>query len=307
MIVMKPLLAPRLRGSTALIVAVPLLAACGGLTEASDDSGSDPRVVASFYPLQYVAERVAGDGAIVSILTTPGTEPHDLELTIPQTADVADADVLFYLAELQPAVDDAVGQSGTEHVVDAAKSADLRGSDSQAPGDLDPHFWLDPIRLAAVAGAFEEELARAEPNHAEEYTANLADLQEDLEQLDDDISTGLASCRIDAVVVSHDAFGYFGSRYGLDLQAVNGLSPEAEPSPAHLRELADLIESEGITTVFSETLATTAMADTLAAELGLETAVLDPVEGLGDATADEDYLSLMRANLAALQKANDCR
>ncbi len=108
-------------------------------------------------------------------------------------------------------------------------------------------------------------------------------------------------------MVSHDAFGYLGARYDLDLQAINGISPDAEPSPAHLRELSDLIESEGITTVFSETLASPAMADTLASDLGLETAVLDPIEGLGDDTADEDYLSLMRANLAALQEANGCR
>ena len=107
-------------------------------------------------------------------------------------------------------------------------------------------------------------------------------------------------------MVSHDAFGYLAARYGLTVESINGLTPDAEPSPAHLAELADLIESEGITTVFSETLASPELADTLAGDLGLSAAVLDPVEGLGDATADEDYLSLMRANLAALQEANDC-
>ena len=69
-------------------------------------------------------------------------------------------------------------------------------------------------------------------------------------------------------MVSHDAFGYLGDRYDLDVHAINGLSPDAEPSPAHIRELSDLIESEGITTVFSETLASPAMADTLAARPG---------------------------------------
>jgi zinc transport system substrate-binding protein len=107
-------------------------------------------------------------------------------------------------------------------------------------------------------------------------------------------------------VVSHDAFGYLGARYGLNLHPINGLSPDAEPSPAHLAELADLIESEGVTTVFSETLASPELADSLAGDLGLETAVLDPIEGLTEETEDEDYLSLMRANLAALRTANDC-
>ena len=91
------------------------------------------------------------------------------------------------------------------------------------------------------------------------------------------------------------------------MHPIAGLSPESEPSAAHLAELQQLIEEEDITTVFSETLASPKMAQTLSGDLGLPTGVLDPVEGLSDETADEDYLSLMRGNLSALQEANDCR
>ncbi len=157
-----------------------------------------------------------------------------------------------------------------------------------------------------MAAAVEEQLAEADPDHRADYAANLEALQDDLTALDRDFEEGLADCARDTIVVSHDAFGYLAARYGLTVESINGLTPDAEPSPAHLAELADLIESEGITTVFSETLASPELADTLAGDLGLSTAVLDPVEGLGDATADEDYVSLMRANLAALQEANDC-
>ena len=108
------------------------------------------------------------------------------------------------------------------------------------------------------------------------------------------------------IVVSHDAFGYLGRRYGLDVVGINGLSPDAEPSPAHLRELQDLIRRDGITTVFSEELASPKFADSLAGDLGIRAEVLDPIEGLSDETADQDYLSLMRANLATLRKANQC-
>jgi zinc transport system substrate-binding protein len=222
---------------------------------------------------------------------------------------------------LQPAVDEAVEQSSAEHVVDAAEVADLvppgeslEEHDAHADEeghehgdeDVDPHFWLDPTRLARVAAAVKDQLAGADPDNAAQYADNLAALQDDLAALDRDFQQGLASCSRDTVVVSHDAFGYLGARYGLDLRPINGLSPDAEPSPAHLAELADLIESEGVTTVFSETLASPELADSLAGDLGLETAVLDPVEGLSEETADEDYLSLMRANLAALKTANDC-
>ena len=308
-----------LRGVLALLAVGQLLAACGG---ASDDAGTGtgPRVLASFYPLEYVAERIAGDHAEVSALTSPGAEPHDLELTLEQIAALEEADVVVFSRGFQPAVDEAVDQVGTDDVVDAAEVADLvppdedsaaheDGEEALDHGDeaVDPHFWLDPTRLATVAAAVEERLAVVDPAHADDYATNLADLQGDLEDLDTDAERGLAQCARDTVVVSHDAFGYYTDRYGLELEAINGLSPDAEPSPAHLRELSDLIEEKGVTTVFSERLATAELADTLAGDLGLETDVLDPIEGLSDETADEDYLSLMRVNLAAIQEANDCR
>ena len=108
------------------------------------------------------------------------------------------------------------------------------------------------------------------------------------------------------MVVSHDAFGYLGERYDLDVHAIAGLSPDAEPSARRLGELSDLIREDDITTVFTERLASPKLADTLASDLGIETAVLDPIEGLSDEDADEDYLGLMRENLAALQKAGGC-
>ena len=272
-----------------------VLAGCGG---ASDGAARGPQVVTSFYPLQYVAQRVAGRHAEVTNLTTPGREPHDLELDFRRTAEVADADVVLYERGFQASVDDTIDQSSIEHVVDAAKSADLSGDD--------PHFWLDPTRLSRVAGAFEEQLAAADPAHAADYARNLRSLQHDLTALDDDFETGLASCRLHTIVVSHDAFGYLGRRYGLDVVGINGLSPDAEPSPAHVRELQDLIREDHITTVFSEELASPKYADSLADDLGITAAVLDPIEGLSDATADQDYLSLMRSNLAALRKADGC-
>jgi zinc transport system substrate-binding protein len=278
-----------------LALAAPLLAACGGTSDGADRR---PQVVTSFYPLQYVAQRVAGDHVTITNLTQPGREPHDLELDFRRTAAVADADVLVYERGFQAAVDDAVDQSSVPHVVDAAESAGLHGDD--------PHFWLDPTRLSKVAAAFEEELADADPAHAADYAGDLRGLQDDLADLDRSYEAGLAHCRTDTIVVSHDAFGYLGARYGLDVVGIAGLSPDAEPSPAHVRELQDLIRRDGITTVFSEELASPKFADSLADDLGITSEVLDPIEGLSDETADQDYLSLMRQNLSALEKANGC-
>ncbi len=107
-------------------------------------------------------------------------------------------------------------------------------------------------------------------------------------------------------MVSHDAFGYLGARYDLEMHSIAGLSPDAEPSARHLAELADLIRSDDINTVFSERLASPKLADTLAGDLGIDTEVLDPVEGLASPEDDDDYVSLMRDNLSALRKAGGC-
>jgi len=291
-------------------------------------------VVAALYPLQYVAERVVGEHAEVQNLTSPGVEPHDLELSVQQTAAIAEADVAFYEAGFQPAVDDTIEQSGPEHVVEVTEIVPLatveehhehhetghgtgHGDSSQGDGahadeghdhdgQGDPHVWQDPELLAEIAAAFTAEMATVDPDNAADYRANLRALRADLTELDRDFEAGLADCARDTVVVSHDAFGYL-EKYGVHFESIIGLSPDAEPSPDHLARLHELVRAEGITTVFSETLASRELAGALADDLGLRTAVLDAVEGLTDSTADEDYLSLMRANLAALREASDCR
>src|SRR3954466_13779654 len=205
------------------ILAIPVLASCGGASDGAARTGDGVSVVTSFYPLQYVAQRIAGGHAHVVNLTQPGREPHDLELTVRQTAAIADSDVVVYEKGFQPDIDDAIDQNGPEHVLDAASVADLSGDD--------PHFWLDPTRLSAVAAAFERQGADADPAHARDYARRLSSLRADLAHLDVAYRRGLADCRLDTVVVSHDAFGYLAERYGLDVVSVNGLSPDAEPSP----------------------------------------------------------------------------
>ncbi len=292
----------------AAVAVVALLCGCGGAGVRSDDGR---QVAASFYPLAWVAGEVAGDGWTVTNLTTPGGEPHDLELSIEGTAALARADLVVYLGGFQPAVDDSVETNAEGETLDVADVLDLVPSDehvdeeSHDHGDLDPHFWLDPLLVADVAGSVADHLAELDPERATTYRANADRLVSRLEQLDQQYADGLASCERDTVVVSHDAFGYL-DRYGLRLESIAGLFPDAEPTPAVLAELGELIRREGITTVFSERLASPALAEALAHDLGVGTAVLDPIEGLTDETADEDYLTLMEGNLSALEEANGC-
>jgi zinc transport system substrate-binding protein len=284
----------------ALVLPAGLLSACS----VGDDG--KPEVVASFYPLQYVAQRIVGDHAKVTNLTAPGVEPHDVELSPRQVARISGAQVVFYEKGLQPAVDDAVKNNGPKHRVDAADTVHLRHGDSSEDGDLDPHFWLDPTLLAKVAQSFTDEMSKADPTYAADFAAGNDRLQSDLQALDSEYRAGLKTCTTRTLVVSHDAFEYLGARYDLKVHPITGLSPDAEPSAKHLDELADLIREDHINTVFSERLASPRLADTLAGDLGIQTAVLDPIEGLTSKNPDDDYLSLMRANLEAIRKAGGC-
>ena len=286
----------------------PVIAVVGlalvGCGSADDPAGSGGTAVAAFYPLGWVAEQVGGDRVDVDLLTSPGVEPHDLELSPQQVAAVADADLLVVEHGFQPAVDEAVDAEADGTLVDAAEVVDLLPADED--GDVDPHFWLDPTRLAVLAESVGDAYGEADPEHADGYDAAAADLVTRLRALDEEYRRSLADCRTSTVVTSHDAFGYLADRYGLRIVPIAGLDPANEPSPERLADLVDLVETSGVRTVFTEPLVSPAVAETLVDETGLQTATLDPIEGLSDETAEQDYLSLMRSNLAALVQANGC-
>ena len=290
------------------------LAACG-------DGGSAARadgrlaVVTAFYPLQYVTERVGGDAVSATSLAKPGAEPHDLELTIAQASELADAGLVVYLKGFQPAVDDAVEQQATGHAFDVAGVAPLReataadhaheGEQNEEPAGLDPHVWLDPTRLAGIGDALAKRLGEVDAARAAGYTSRAAALRADLEKLDGEFKDGLKTCDRREIVTSHAAFGYLTDRYDLEQVAITGLSPEAEPSIGQLTAVAAEAKEHGATTIFFETLVSPKVARTIADQVGAQTAVLDPVEGL-QPDAGGDYLSVMRTNLAALRTALGC-
>ncbi|VTR77008.1 High-affinity zinc uptake system binding-protein ZnuA [Cellulomonas hominis] len=247
----------------------------------------------------------------VTSLTPPGGEPHDLELSPSSVARLGDADLVLYLSGFQAATDQAVAASDPAHVVDAAAAAGLEaGPDGTEPGGsgsgpLDPHFWLDPTRLAAVGHQVAAELAEVDPTHADAFTAAAEDLAADLDALDAELADGLAACRGATLVASHEAFGYLAERYGLHQVGISGVDPEVEPSPARLRDVADVVRAEGVGTLYFEVLVSPEVTQTLADQLGVATAMLDPLEGMAE-DDDRDYLDVMRDNLDALATGLTC-
>ena len=283
------------------------LVGCGSPSapSAAPAAGGGLNVVVAFYPYQFVAGRVLGDLGTVSNLTPVGAEPHDLELSARQIASLATADLVIYQRGFQAAVDEAITQAAPRAVLDVTTLVPpVATAGGSSP---DPHLWLDPTNLSPIATAVADALGRQAPAQAERLAANAATLAADLAALDQEFSTGLAACSVRTFVTTHTAFGYLADRYDLDQVGIAGLDPEAEPSAARIKEIHALVTQTGVTTIFFETLTSDAVAKAIAGDLGLRTDVLDPVEGLSDASRGGDYPTIMRANLAALRQANTCR
>lgn len=285
-----------------------ILAACGS---ANDASGSGPRVVASFYPLAFVAEQVGGTTVEVDNLTSPGVEPHDLELKPRQIGAVQDSDLVVFEKHFQAAVDEAVDQAGRHpgDTIDVAELVKLQplpeGAEEGHRAD-DPHIWLDPLNMVAVTEAVRARLSAIDPDNANMYAKNAAALTAKLRDLDASFSTGLEHCATRKIVTSHAAFGYLANRYGLEQVSIAGIDPSNEPSPAQLADISKLVRKDKIKTIFTEELVSPAIARTVAQETGAKTATLDPIEGLSDETSGQNYLTLMAKNLAVIEKANNC-
>ncbi|MEU2619958.1 metal ABC transporter substrate-binding protein [Streptomyces sp. NPDC007157] len=308
-------LIPAAAAATVTALGIATLTACGGDATAAQTGKFD--VVASFYPMAFLADRIGGNHVHVTSLTSPGQEPHDLEISPKQIIGIEKSDAVLYLKNLQPSVDDAVAQSSVGTKIDAAALTTLEQHGNEVGGHaashdtsrneelsgLDPHIWLDPVRYAQVAEGVGKAFEKADPDHAADYKKNTAALVKKLDALNTQFKDGLANTRTKVFITTHAAFGYLAERYGLTEEAINGLDPESEPSAARVKDLETMAKADGVSTVFYETLVSDKTAKTIAADAGLKTDVLDPIEGITGKSRGKDYFAVQEANLKALRTA----
>ena len=310
-----------------------VLSACSSATEDASPSQSASAtgevviVHAAFYPLEFLAKTIGGDQIQVISLTVPGAEPHDMELTPVQVAELENTSLALYIEGFMPAVDEAIEASVPDRALDLSTTVTLlegeahseeghsdegghsddevATDDDHGHGAYDPHIWLDPANMISMANAVSGRLIAIDPARSDLYSANTAALVDELEALDQEFTSGLANCKQKEIVTSHDAFGYLANAYGFEQHGIAGLSPDTEPSPARLVEISEMVIAEGITTIYYETLVSPAIAETVANETGATTAVLDPIEGLVEGSTDT-FITVMQANLQALIKGQTC-
>ena len=317
-----------MRSSRARCPLLLLVAAVGlagtAITACGSDGGTGsgvPKVGAAFTPIGDLVDRL-GVGVTAEVIVPPGEEAHEYEPTPKQLSGLESAAVVFYLGNgFQPAVEQAVkALPSSVRKVDLLQAVTLlpvrdplSGTEGDAGGETladgsDPHVWLDPRNMAAMAKVVADTLADLGIVTADEATAASERAVQQYDALDGELRTGLATCERHELVTTHRAFGYLTEAYGLTQVSIAGISPSEEPSAKTLEAVAAYVEEHGVTTIFSEENLPADLADTVARETGATTGVLDTLETLSKEQLDagDDYMSVMRANLSVIRTALGC-
>lgn len=289
-----------------VLAPVLLVIGCGATRGGGEERLS---VVASFYPLEFLASRVVGERAVVTNLVKPGVEPHDFEPTADDLKLLTAADVLIYNGlGLEPWLDRALASIQRQDLVivaagEAIDPGDIRqGIDEEGRSAPDSHIWLDPRNAILEVEAIRDAVKKADPEGADEFEANAAALITDLTALDARYAASFERCRLDYFVTAHEAFGYLADRYGLKQIAVTGIEQE-EPNPEQLAQIVNAVRTNDVKFVLTEPGPSPKIAETLAREVGANVRVLDPIEFQAP---DGDYLTTMESNRLVLREVLEC-
>lgn len=287
-------------------------------------------VVTSFYPLYNFAQKIGGEHVHVINLVATGVEAHDWTPKPKDMANLSKSDVFVYNGwGFEGWVEEFLGGSeadsdlivveavqGIEPILlsekdDEHEANEEEGHEEEAHaeenehGEFDPHVWMSPLQAISIAENIMQGLVEADPGHQSEFAANFEALKQELEQLHEDYAAALSEASRKEVVVSHHAYGYLTRDYGLTQVAIMGISPDAEPTAQDIKKISEYVKEHDIRYILFEELASPKLAETLAKDVGIETLVFNPVEGLTEEQEErgEDYISIMRSNLTTLQKA----
>lgn len=275
------------------------------------------RVVTTFAPLYSFTAAITGSDAVVENLLPPGVGPHDYAFAPSDVERLSRADLVVANGlTLEEWLGDAIRTANPDAmIVEASAGIATRVPDEalrlgeageeESGGPADPHVWLDPVRAKTMVENIVLTLATADPAHRDGYRARGAALATRLDGLDREIRAGLSGASDRRFVAFHDSFGYFAERYDLEPVAVIETSPGKKPSPRDVAQIVSLIRRAGVKALFTEPQFSPAIVEAIAAETGLTTHPLDPLE-TAPFTAD-GYFDGMRANLASLQAAFNVR
>lgn len=269
-------------------------------------------IVTSFYPLYFFTDQIVGTNAIISNITPPGVEPHDYELTPRDVALLERSDLIIVNGGgLEPWAENISVNMQNKPVTMLFTAGELlsRSVEEDGTKQPDPHVWLDPVLAKKQVEQITQAVISLDPSNAHIYQQNTEHLMQRLDELDTEFRQSLVNCAKTEIVTSHAAFGYLTDRYDLEQISISGLSPDQEPSPQELANVADFARKHSVKYIFFETLVSPRIAETLASEIGAKTLVFNPLEGLTEEeqNTDMDYFSVQRENIKNIKIALECK
>lgn len=270
-------------------------------------------VVASFYPLYFFASEIGGDKSDVFTVTPAGAEPHDYEPTAQDMARMENSRLVILLngGGLEAWGERIKSNLDPRHtlVVTAGESLATAKVVEGEEETIDPHVWLSPKLAELMADKIAEGFVKADPANTSYYSERATTLKKKLANLDNLYASGLTHCEKKDIITSHAAFGYLAAAYDLNQVPITGLSPDEEPSPKELARVAAFAKANRVKYIFFESLVSPKLAQTIATEVGVQTMVLNPIEGLtiSEIAAGKDYFSEMLSNLDNLKQALTCK
>ena len=300
-----------------------------GRTDSATATGAkELSVIAEVYPLAWIAQQVGGEQVNVQQLVPSGASPHDLELSAQQVEKIGNAQLVLYVKSLASAVDKAVETGKPGGSIDLAQLLPTRpgvphehhdhhghheeadhdhhdeAEHEHAAGGIDPHLWLDVSQMPKVVQATVQALSKADPAHKTEYQKRGQEVSTKLQNIAAEYETGLKNCQVHTLVTTHPAFGYITDRYHLTQVGISGIDEDTEPSPARLKEIAELTKNSGATTIFFADTSNPKIAQVLAGDLGLKTQV---IYTMASTPQGKDYLQMQKDNLQALRSGLGCQ
>ena len=297
-----------------------------GRTDSATATGAkELSVIAEVYPLAWIAPQVGGEQVNVQQLVPSGASPHDLELSAQQVEKIGNAQLVLYVKSLASAVDKAVETGKPGGSIDLAQLLPTRpgvphehhdhhghheeagheeAEHEHAAGGIDPHLWLDVSQMPKVVQATVQALSKADPAHKTEYQKRGQEVSTKLQNIGAEYETGLKNCQVHTLVTTHPAFGYITDRYHLTQVGISGIDEDTEPSPARLKEIAELTKNSGATTIFFADTSNPKIAQVLAGDLGLKTQV---IYTMASTPQGKDYLQMQKDNLQALRSGLGCQ
>ncbi|WP_077624913.1 metal ABC transporter solute-binding protein, Zn/Mn family [Sediminibacillus massiliensis] len=296
------------------------LAGCSENAGQPNDDDSNYTIKTTIYPIQYIVERLGGNAINAQTIYPPGSDAHSYEPTSKEITEIANSDTFIYLGEeletfasttadaLKSENVQLIELAGHEELFDQStdnKSGHDHSHANHSHSDHDPHIWLDPMRMLTMAEIISGELTNLAPELEQSIETNLSELKDDLQALDKEFKTKVASKQHKEILVSHAAYGYWEQRYGIEQIAINGISNSSEPSQQDLIRIIDQARELNMEYIIFEQNVSNNVSKEIQKELNATPLTIHNLAVLTETNIEEghDYLSLMEENIEVLDKA----